>query len=279
MQGFSFRETMKLLRLYFALLSCLFLRAGMAQDCEPDDLPFEDGEKLDYIVYYNYKNLWVPAGDASFEVHDTTIRSKQYLHLLSYGSTHKKFDWFFKVRDKYQSIVNPETLEPIRFIRDVEEGSYELHRDYVFNQAEEEAYAFTTKSSGVQVDTVELEACVWDVITAIFYTRTIDFASYNVGDEIPIKLVMDKQIYHTELIYSGETTYTAPDDTEYNCLKFGLRLIEGTLFKAGSEMEVIVTNDENKIPLYVESEILVGSIKVYLVNMENIKYELTSKIE
>lgn len=253
----------------------------MAQDCEVEDLPFQSGEKLDYIVYYNHNNFWMPGGTATFEVRDTTIKNKDYLHLYSYGTTLKKFDWFFKVRDTYQSIVNPTTLKPIRFMRDVLEGNYEVHRDYVFSYSKEEAYAFTDKDGKVEIDTVPLEPCAWDVITAIFYTRTIDFTEYEIGEEIPIELVLDRTIYHTQLIYNGEMIYTAPDKdkTQYNCIKFKLRLIEGTLFKEGSEMEVVVTNDDNKIPLYVESEILVGSVKCYLTNMENIKYEITSKID
>ena len=40
-------------------------------------------------------------------------------------------------------------------------------------------------------------------------------------------------------------------------------------------MDVYVTNDENKIPIYVEAEILVGSIRVYIKSIKNSKRPLT----
>lgn len=244
-----------------------------------EEIPFQDGEKLDYIVYYNLNKLWVPGGTASFEVRDTILKGNTYTYFKGYGKTIKKFDAFFKVRDSYESIVDPETLKPIRFMRDVLEGPYELKRDYVFSHSKGEAYAFTDDDGAVTVDTVELEECAFDVISAVFYTRTIDFSGFDVGEELPIKLVLDKQIYHTELIYDGKTVFEAPDKNEYNCIKFKLRLIEGTLFKEGSEMDIYVTDDKNRIPLFVEAEILVGSVKCYLLNMENIKYDITSKVD
>jgi hypothetical protein len=43
-------------------------------------------------------------------------------------------------------------------------------------------------------------------------------------------------------------------------------------------MTVWVTDDKNKVPMYVETEILVGKIKVSLSSMAGLKFPLDSKV-
>jgi hypothetical protein len=56
-------------------------------------------------------------------------------------------------------------------------------------------------------------------------------------------------------------------------------LIEGTLFDEGEFMEVFVTDDKNRIPIYIEAEIIVGKVKAYITSMKNVQYPLTSRIK
>ena len=65
---------------------------------------------------------------------------------------------------------------------------------------------------------------------------------------------------------------------EFRCIKFAPLLIEGTIFSAGSGMTVYVTDDKNRVPLLIETPILVGSIRARVNNMEGLRFPLTSKI-
>ena len=56
-------------------------------------------------------------------------------------------------------------------------------------------------------------------------------------------------------------------------------LVEGTIFKAGDDMTVWVTDDKNKLPLYVETPILVGTIKAKLKSYEGLKNPMSAKIK
>jgi len=51
------------------------------------------------------------------------------------------------------------------------------------------------------------------------------------------------------------------------------------IFKEGDEMTVWVSDDKNRIPLLVETPILVGSIKAKVQSIKNNKYPLTSLIK
>jgi hypothetical protein len=49
-------------------------------------------------------------------------------------------------------------------------------------------------------------------------------------------------------------------------------LIEGTIFKGGEKMEVWVSDDDNRIPVMINTPILVGSIRVLLKSYRNLKH-------
>jgi hypothetical protein len=51
------------------------------------------------------------------------------------------------------------------------------------------------------------------------------------------------------------------------------------VFKDDEALTLWVTDDDNKMPIMVESDIFVGAIKAELISYENIKNPLTSKIK
>lgn len=267
---------------YTLLLVFFFSSAvSISQElCSPSSLPFQSGESLTYVINYNHKDLWIPSGEVTFKISDTVIKNKSYIKFFSEGHTLKKFDLFFKVRDQYLSIVSPTTLSPIRFKRIVNEGSFKLTRDYIFDTENNHAISFSKENNKpLQIDTINVPTCSWDVITAIYRCRSIDFTSYKINDTIPISLLLDNQIYSTKLTYLGKATHSTLTGKEYSCIKFSIKLIQGTIFKENAEMIIYVTDDKNHIPLYIESEILVGTIKAYLIKGFGYKYATESLLK
>ena len=62
-------------------------------------------------------------------------------------------------------------------------------------------------------------------------------------------------------------------------MKFAVRLVAGEVFTGEDEMFIWVSDDKNKIPLWFESKILVGTVYGRLKKWENLKYPLESKIK
>ncbi len=54
--------------------------------------------------------------------------------------------------------------------------------------------------------------------------------------------------------------------------------MKGSLFEGGEKMTVYVSDDQNKVPLRIESPLLVGSVKVDLMTYQNLRFPLTSLI-
>ncbi len=63
------------------------------------------------------------AGEATLEVKPdyTNLGGRDCYHFVGSGKSVGAFDWFFKVRDRYESIVDRDAMIPWLFIRRVNE--------------------------------------------------------------------------------------------------------------------------------------------------------------
>ena len=262
---------MKVTELKIIFLSTLLLLcfSSKAQDefCYIKNTSFLVGEKLSYRVYYNMAMIWVPAGEAHFYVKNEKQNGKQLYHFIGDGNTLKAYEWFYKALDVYESFVDAETMMPLRFIRNVNEGGYKIHNDVIFNH--------NTHTAITKDTIIPIPDCVQDVLSAIFYARNIDFSKYEVGAKIPFNMYLDNTVYPLFIRYLGKEKITTRYGT-FNTIKFRPLLINGTIFAGGEKMTVWVSDDANHVPVRVDSPIIVGSVKVDLVSYENLRYPFRS---
>lgn len=266
---FSLKAITKLVLLL--LLSGISSSYAQVQNafCNQTNRCIHDGEKINFKVYYNVSFVWVPAGEANFTTRQTTFKGRNAFHIIGDGATYSSYDWFFKVRDKYQTWIDTETLLPLRFTRRVREGDYRYDNQVDFDQERQIA-----SSKNKSYKTPE---CVQDVLSAIFYARNIDYSKMTVGTKVPFRMFLDNQVYSLYIRYLGKEIITTKYGT-FHTLKIAPLLIKGTLFEGGEKMTVWISDDQNHLPLRVSSPILVGSIKADMMGCKNLKYPLSSLI-
>ena len=274
------RKNINILTNVIFIALVFFASYSITAQCDPGEIPFKSGERLDYDAYYNLRKIWVPAGKVRFEVGDSTVNGKKYFHLDGKGKSLKTYDNFFKVRDHYSSVVDKKSLQPISFLRDIHEGGYSLYYDYKFDNKKKEATVIASKTDTTKKTTFEFPKCTFDVISAVYYARTLSFDNLQVGDTIPLQLMMDRQVYSSVYVrYMGKEIAKDQNGVSYRCIKFRPFLVEGSIFEEGEFMNVYVTDDKNHLPILVEAEILVGSVKAYLSSYKNVKYPIDARID
>jgi hypothetical protein len=256
--------------LYLILLFFSLSVTAQTDFCGIKNISFKEGERLDFKVYYNLGNLWVGAGIATFNIKLEDLHGKKVYHITGDGTTLKSYDWFFKVRDKYETFLDVETLLPHKFLRNVDEGGYKIHNNVTFNQ--EIGQAISTK--GVY----KVPKCIQDVLSAIYYARNIDYSKYKPGDKIPFSMFLDDEVFELYIRYMGKERITTRYGT-FNTIKISPLLIKGTIFKGGEKMMVWVSDDNNHLPVRIDSPILVGSIKVDLLGYANLRNPTTGLIK
>jgi hypothetical protein len=208
------------------------------------------------------------AGEATFNTSLEKFQGKDCYHVVAEGKSYH--DFLFKVRDKYESYFDTATLQPYKFIRDVNEGGYKTYENVTFVKA---AHTAITNSGVYPVGD-----CVQDVLSATFYARNIDFSHHKVNDRIYFEMFLDRQVYHLYVRYLGKETIRTRY-AKFRTIKFKPLLVKGTMFEGGEKMTVWVTDDPNHIAVRVESPITVGKVQVDMTMYHNPRYPLSSLVD
>jgi hypothetical protein len=230
---------------------------------------FQAGEIITFKVFYSVIGAKLGAGEATFTSNLEKFQGKPVYHIIGEGKTYSIYDGIFKVRDRYESYIDTGTLQPYRFIRNVNEGSYKKYENVTFNKATNTAIT----NSGVY----KVPACVQDVLSAIYYARNIDFDKYKKDDKITFSMFLDNEVYEMYIRYLGKETVKTSYG-KFRAIKFKPLLIKGTIFEGGEKMTVWVSDDGNRIPVRIESPISLGSVKVDMIYNRNLRHRLSSLI-
>jgi len=227
------------------------------------------GESLTYNVFYAVAGIYVNAGTANFTLTKDKVNNVPCYHVVGEGHTNSSYDWIFKVRDKYETYFDTTNLQPLKFVRNVDEGGYKKTENVSFNQQ--------TNTAVTGEGVFKLPNCVQDVLSSIYYARNIDFNKYKPGDKIPFSMFLDNEVYDLYIRYLGKEVIKTKYG-KFRAIKFKPLLIKGTIFEGGEKMTVWVSDDPNHFPLRIESPIVVGTVKVDMMGYRNNRYPLTSLI-
>ncbi len=239
---------------------------------------FQHGERITYKIYYNWNFVWLAAGEVTFKVFD---EGNQY-HYQAYGETYDSYEWFFKAKDVYNSWVDKSSLLPSYSERDIQEGDYQIFEKISFNQAAKKTTVWRAKKRGEAETKTEhsVQEQVHDVLSSLYFLRTLDFAERKPGAEEAFRIFMDQEEFPLRMRYLGkEDRKKIRGMGRYNTLKFQPQVIAGNVFNEDAKMTVWVSNDNNRIPLLIETPVSVGSVKMVLKGYAGLKHELASKVE
>jgi len=238
--------------------------------CGIQNTAFKAGEQVTYTVYYAVAGIYVNAGTAVFTNTLETLNGKPVYHIVGEGNTNSSYDWIYKVRDKYETYIDTATLQTLKFVRNVNEGGYKKYQNVTFNK---------TANTAVTNDGVfKVPACVQDVVSSIFYARNIDFSKLRTNDRVEFSMFLDNEVFNMYIRYLGKEVIKTKYG-KFNAIKFKPLLLKGTIFEGGEQMTVWVTDDANRIPVRIESPIVVGKVKIDMMQHKNLRHPLTSLIK
>jgi hypothetical protein len=224
------------------------------------------GEKLHYGIRYGI----IEAGVAEISVVSiVSKRGRPSYHVVGTGRSIGMAEWFFKTRDRYESFIDVATLAPWEFIRDVNEGGHIIKRHLIFDQFQKQVYDRSAPDKG----RFDLPGYAQDMISAFYYARSYDTQGWQEGQLLQFNMFLDYEQFPFVLRYLGKETIK----TEFGrirCLKLRPTLQKGRVFKDEEDMTIWVTDDKNKVPVLIQSNLLVGSIKVELKDYEGLSHPL-----
>ncbi|MFP4556853.1 MAG: DUF3108 domain-containing protein [Bacteroidales bacterium] len=249
--------------------------------CDINNTAFKPGEKLSYLLSYTWFFVWTDVGEVTFSVNADTLDGNEALHLHTFGETYSFYDWFYKVRDTHETWVDAKTLKPIYFKLDVNQGSYTKENEYWFDWQSGIVDARIQRRGGKNnFYQIPMEdRCIYDVVSAIYMARNLDFSGIKPDQSFPLNVALDEELFNVSYRFIKAEQIKVRGAGKFNTLKFRVELVAGDIFGEGQYLYVWVTNDANRLPVYIESPIKVGKVRVRIDKWEGLKYPLNAKVE
>ncbi len=229
---------------------------------------FKAGEVLTYRLHYGA----IEAAVATLEVKPDLVKfgNRECYHIVGTGVSKGSFDWFFKVRDKYETHIDKTALVPWIFNRNCMEGGYAIHQNYIFNH-------YSNKVDVGGGETFPISAGTQDMISAFYSARNVDFSKAKEGDIFALDCFIDKENWPLKIKFVGKETIKS-DVGKIRCLKFRPIVQKGRVFKKEEDMTIYISDDKNHIPIRGQAKILIGSVKMDLTGYKNLTNAL-AKVE
>ncbi|MFM7015841.1 MAG: DUF3108 domain-containing protein [Bacteroidota bacterium] len=251
-------------KLSFTFFLALFVTISYSQELRKiNQEAFIPGEQLKYRVHYGFMD----AGQATLTVAPTlkTVMGKTCYQVVGEGKSVGAFDWFFKVRDRYESYIDKDAMIPWYFVRDVREGGYKVNQKVKFDQLNNVA---TSEKKAIKTP-----KHVQDLLSAFYFARTIDLSNAAIGDTFLIHTYLDDEIFPMMIKYVGKV-YLTTDKGKFRCVKFKPYVMEGRVFKEQEGMTIWISDDKNRVPVRAEANLMVGSIKMDLEEYSGVAHPL-----
>lgn len=238
---------------------------------------FQRGEKLRFSLSYHSKATGnISAGELVSEVKPdyVYIHNNPNYHIVMEGKTKGAFNWIFKVRDRLESYIDEKQLVPSVFKKRIREGSYETQRVVRFDQ-NSGTIAYHNLKNGFK-GTVSTDLKVQDLVSSLYYIRNWDFSSAYAGQTYFLDIFIDDSVHHIEFEYFGISTIKTKLG-KFECLKFKPKVITGGVFGEESPLTVYVSNDQNHLPILAYSKVMVGSVRMELIEYQGLRHRLAIK--
>jgi hypothetical protein len=145
---------------------CFFVVALLALSSVAVELPFPVGETLEYSISWN----GIPVAYATATTSVDTFEGREVLALRLRAQTYSFFNHIFKVDDHHESLVDPETFLPIRFTKNIKEGSYRCHEITTFDFEKRMAY-YEHQTNGSKKD-YAIDADTRDIFSFMYFMRS-----------------------------------------------------------------------------------------------------------
>lgn len=246
-----------------------------------DSLAFVHGEEATFILHYEWGMLDSDVGSATVRLDSLTFNGQKAYRCTMHGSTTRMYDFFFRVREDFQSWFTRDGLKPLKFFRHSQEGDYEAKNLYVYDWNAPEpvirADLYTSKVGASNVD-IPLNPCTFDLPTLFYYARNMDFDIIEPGRKYPMTFAIDEEVFNVYFILHGRETVKVPGIGTVRTIKFGAKLLEGEVFKGEADMIIWVSDDGNRLPVLFEAPLLIGTAKGRMTSYKNLKYPFTSLV-
>ena len=223
-------------------------------------------EKFLYAGRYNMKGIMTELAQITIQTNIVKTDNKSYLHSSWELVTLSKWDSYFKIRDMYESYVDPTTYRPSLFKRNILEGTYAKTEKYLYESNQKTINSTSKRPNRPEKKkTFNVGPNSIDIVSAMHKLRRVDFSKFKVGQTSSFVIIFDEKEYPVTVKMLGKETINAGNLGKKECYKLSIGAKTDKL--RGKDQNLIwITMDAKRIPALIQFSIPVGIGQIALIS-------------
>jgi len=249
------------------LMSFLFSLQGKEIPRYPltDHSAYDHGEELVFSLNFGF----ITGGMCYLTVNDTLLNDQTVQHVVARGETVGVADVLFKIRDRYESFIDPDTNLPVKAVRSIREGRYRYYNEVLYDR---DSAQVESEKSGMH----EVPDGILDILSAFFYARNHKFNdNLEQGEVIEFMTYFSDEQFPLRIRYQG-TEVIRTKFGKVECYKFSPITEVGRAFETEDDMHLWISKDDNRIPVRIKFNLAVGSFTCNLDQFRGLKNSFSS---
>jgi hypothetical protein len=241
---------------------------GSGPAYQPYSIAYQPGEEIRYRVHYGFFN----AGEALMRVSNQLYRVNNRICFRAevIGNSTGAFDRIVRIRDVWGSYFDTIQFQPQKSFRSIAENRYrkkeEVYFDYGRNLAR-------VQSENSQPEELPIKPNVQDMVSGYYFLRLQKYDNLRRNDTIRMTGIFENKTYNFKIVYLGKEKVKTKFG-KANSFVISPVMPENSLFSGRNPIKMWISDDENRIPLKIEAELLLGSLDLDISGHQNLKYPL-----
>lgn len=264
------------------LLLALVSLNGQAQCSKVNNIYFQAGEELIYDLYFKYGLINTKAGVSTLTTTSQKYNGVDAYKMVMTAKSSGVVNKMFSINDTLSAFTTKD-LQPLAFVKNAKEGGDHTLENltYSYKNGTTSVHAKRVKNGTLRFDeTITAQSCIYDLVSVVFYARTLDYSKMKKGDEVRVDFLSGKKKGYMLIEYQGLETIEANDKKKYSCMKLVLSVVspnKDTFEDKEESMKVFLTNDNNRMPVRLDSKLKFGSTRAMLKGYKGNKYPVSVK--
>lgn len=217
-----------------------------------------EAQKIREKFTFELRFGWIKGGEATYVVRDTLIGNQKQVYTRLHGYTTGFANALYAVNDQFESYLSPNDLLPYHSAKNLKEQNYRFTEKVSFDQ--KKAIASSNRSG-----THFVEEGICDISAIIHHLR---FSGRLEG--LRKYEIIEIPFWDTNEWYPLRMRYVGIEKIETNlgrfeCLRLEPMSVSGRFFNKSNPVNIWISNDSRKLPVLMELNFSIGSVKCELI--------------
>lgn len=253
---------------------------GCGSNVPPQSVAFGNGEWFKFAVAYSAPLINAEVADITFSTTTDHYMGRACYKIEAKGESRPFYSLFFSLKDTYTTWIEQSTLRPIKATSNQHEGSYRFRSafDFDYQKLIVRTEGHNLRDQTTRKHTMKLSECSYDAVSLFYNLRSANLSNLRKGEIQRVNLVLEDTVRNINFKFMGREIRKIQDIGSFRTLKFACQFATNNdeAFKDGAEFYVWLSDDENRVPIYLESPIRVGKVYAKLTSWSDLKHPFSS---